>query len=184
MTNEVNHFKILQQLNLGNNQLKGIIPSIIFEISTLKKINLSQNKISNISDQFSRLNNLIEINFSKNEIQNFPDIILSLTSITKLNLSNNNLSILPNEINKLSNLIDINLENNLFHRIPPLLYQISSLNSLKLSNNPIDHSIEKKLINSYDGNIQNIFGYLKDLQLGTIRWPEVKVLFVGQEVYF
>ena len=184
MPNEFKHFKILQQLNLENNQLEGIIPSIIFEISSLQKINLSQNKMLIISDEFNRLNNLIEINLSKNGIQDFPDIILSIPSITKLNLSNNNLSILPNEINKLSNLIHLNLENNLFHRIPPLLYQISSLKILKLSNNPIDHSFEKKLINSYDGSVKNIFGYLTDLQMGTIRWPEVKVLIVGQEVFF
>ena len=78
----------------------------------LKYLNLGTNKIRNMTAPISKLDSLVEIDFSQNELTNFPKDINRLKNLEVLNLSDNNISDFPSEIIELPNVKEINLMHN------------------------------------------------------------------------
>uniref|UniRef100_A0A4W4G2Z2 Leucine-rich repeat-containing protein 40 n=1 Tax=Electrophorus electricus TaxID=8005 RepID=A0A4W4G2Z2_ELEEL len=105
---------VVVNVNFSKNQLTAVPLRIVELKNTLSDINLGFNKMSMISLEFSKLQQLIHVD-----------------------LRNNLLTSLPMEIEVLSKLRSIILSFNRFKSFPEVLYSIFSLETILISNNQI-----------------------------------------------
>ena len=99
------HFKNLEELDLGNNNISNIEPIENLSSNNLNKINLSNNQIKNI-EPLKNFSNLKDINLSLNKIEDISplnEIMNKNKLLEKINLNDNNIKnveILKNNIPK------------------------------------------------------------------------------------
>ncbi|CAH8334646.1 unnamed protein product [Eruca vesicaria subsp. sativa] len=81
-------------LDLSSNELSGVIPAELGELSKLRAMNLSRNFLSSsIPDSFSKLKDIESLDLSYNMLHgNIPNQLTNLTSLAVFNVSYNNLS--------------------------------------------------------------------------------------------
>jgi Leucine-rich repeat (LRR) protein len=167
-------YQYLTFINLALNQITSLSSSNFDCIQGLTKINLASNRIGDINEIFSKLENLSVLNLENNSISQITEAAFNnLKSLDSLDLSYNHIKSLPSNVFKdLSNLqqldlsynnitqIDDNYFNGLF-KIKSLYLSnnqitklsgnsFNSLNSLKylfLSNNQINQSLNSLFIN-------------------------------------
>ncbi|HVX01478.1 MAG TPA: leucine-rich repeat domain-containing protein [Candidatus Babeliaceae bacterium] len=101
----------LKTLNLSNNHLT-IIPNDFFELTSLEELDLSKNCLTTISNKIAQLKNLKNLNISYNQINQIPRKIAHLIHLRALNLENNDCTDLPDEITTLTNLQTLNIREN------------------------------------------------------------------------
>lgn len=107
-----------KSLNLRGNKLQKI-PIAISNVSTLERLDLSENKINSIEDDaFEGLENLVELDLSFNELSYLPTSIGRLKKLKKLNLSGNKISNLPREFENLHSLEFLDFDGNPIGRVP------------------------------------------------------------------
>lgn len=58
-------------IDFSSNDLPSI-PDVIYKIKTLRRLNLSENKISDIAPNIDNLEELISLNFSRNQLKSLP----------------------------------------------------------------------------------------------------------------
>ena len=117
------------------------IPSEIFELTHLQKLNLSGNKINYLPSEISKLEKLTHLDISFNELQNLPEEIGKLTKLLELKLSQNQIASLPNNIGSLNSLQILFLDSNRLNDIPEEI-----INS---TNNYLTINLEKNLFQEY-----------------------------------
>ena len=172
---ELNENGRVEQVNLGNNQLNGKIPSQLEDLFFLRILSLhSNNLIENIPITFGNFNNLEELILSLNNLSgtipselgnlieledlrlgsnffsgNIPSSIGNLVNLKWLELSDNELSgTIPIEIGLLSELQNLFLYGNkLTGNIPTELGNLVRLEVLWLSGNLLEGSIPIELSN-------------------------------------
>nr|CAD1839382.1 unnamed protein product [Ananas comosus var. bracteatus] len=83
-----------RSMDLSGNNLCGVIPEELFDLSALHNLNLARNHLKGrIPDKIGNLRSLESLDLSMNELNGtIPQSITALTSLGSLNLSNNNLS--------------------------------------------------------------------------------------------
>jgi Leucine-rich repeat (LRR) protein len=149
------------ELELDSNNLHGIIPSVIFHLPELRRLNLGKNDVSitfNAIFQADRLEDLIldETRVSKLDgigqatklkilhlhgnsfgWKPIPDELFNLGELTDLDLSDSRFGgTLSSEIGSLTNLLRLNLvSNDLSGSIPSEIGNLGSVEELMLSNN-------------------------------------------------
>ncbi|RID75042.1 hypothetical protein BRARA_B02111 [Brassica rapa] len=81
-------------LDLSSNELSGVIPAELGELSKIRAMNLSRNFLSSsIPDSFSKLKDIESLDLSYNMLHgDIPSQLTSLTSLAVFNVSYNNLS--------------------------------------------------------------------------------------------
>ncbi|MDB9836448.1 hypothetical protein OAC51_06040 [Flavobacteriaceae bacterium] len=152
----------LKSLSLANNkciQQKGLFETI-FKMNSLTKLNLANNKISELPKSILGLTSLTSIILFGNEFKEFPPILSKFSGLEEINLGGNKLSEfpvevtefkslkvlslamsglkkLPDDIQKLSNLTDVNLSGNEFKEFPSNLLNIRGLKNLYLGRNSL-----------------------------------------------
>ena len=152
-------------LNMSKNQLK-IFPinNILNYIrkNTLNKIDLSDNKLTNIHSIETILpiiQSLKELNLSYNIIEKFPLCILTLPNLSILNISNNKLKTFPSEQLSFdniktftSNLTCLDLSFNNLTIVPESIGMFSKLVSLIMLNNNITsiNNLQKMKLNKLE----------------------------------
>lgn len=101
-------------LNLSGNNLNGIIPSEINDLSNLFELNLSNNKLSeSIPTSIGNLNNLVYLYLSGNElIGSIPTSIGNLSNLSNLYLSGNDLTGSIPDLSNLNKLRFLSISNN------------------------------------------------------------------------
>lgn len=82
------------------------------EMRRLKYLSLGVNKIREVTSPIGNLDSLIEVDFSQNELTDFPEGFNKLKNLETADFSNNNISILPSNIAELKSVKEINLMNN------------------------------------------------------------------------
>ncbi|XP_019392601.1 PREDICTED: osteomodulin [Crocodylus porosus] len=153
----------IQQLYLQYNNIEAVSSQSFANVTTLREINLSHNKInSHMIDYgvFAKLGNLVQLHLQHNELEEFPfplpnsleqlllgfnkisrlpaNALQGLVNVTVLDLCNNNLDdseFKRKQLSNMKNLMQINLCNNRLQNMPPDLP--SSLMYLSLENNSI-----------------------------------------------
>jgi Leucine-rich repeat (LRR) protein len=112
-------------------------PSPLPSNSDFAQVNFSENKILYIPMHIQKLEQMVELNLSRNELTDLPPEICTLSkSLVDVDLSNNGLSELPADFYYLMSLRKIGLASNRFEDMPAQIDLMKGLTSINMSNNP------------------------------------------------
>ena len=143
----------LRFLYLDNNNLSGVIPASLGNLSNLTGLQLNNNNLSGvIPASLGNLSNLTGLQLNNNNLSGvIPASLGNLSKLTGLQLNNNNLSgVIPASLGNLSKLTGLQLNNNnLSGSIPDSLENLSNLFGLYLHNNSLSGEIPASLSNLY-----------------------------------
>ncbi len=152
---ELGNLSNLRYLILHNNQLSGCIPPELSNLNNLKALQLNANQLSgSIPYNLGALSNLEVLYLSENQLSgSIPYQLSNLSKLRSLHLYVNQLSgSIPYTLGTLSNLEVLYLsENQLSGSIPYQLGNLSNLGHLTLGNNQLSGSIPSQL-----GNLSNL----------------------------
>lgn len=162
---EIGNLSNLQELSAFDNQLSGNIPAEIGNLSNLLVIELFVNQLNgNIPAELGNLSNLQRLQIAFNQFTgNIPTALGNLANLTDLNFSYNQLSgTIPSELGNLSSLLWLDLEGNqLTGSIPAAIGNLNNLQTLNLTGNQLSGNIPTEL-----GNLSNlVYFYLAFNQL-------------------
>jgi len=147
---ELGNLSNLKLLNLAFNELIGSIPPELGNLANLEYLSLTYNHFndSSIPTELGNLSKLTHLDLQGNElIGNIPVELGNLTSLIVLWLGNNQLNgSIPTELGNLSNLTYLNLSGNLFNgSVPVELGNLNKLIELLLSYNELSGSMPAEL---------------------------------------
>ncbi len=100
-------------------------------------LNLANQKLSTLPDDFSNFTNLSELYLNQNSFTEIPDVVFKLQNLTRLDVTNNSLSSIPSTIGNLTNLQILTLTGNNISTVPTEVSRLSNLTDLLLAGNPI-----------------------------------------------
>lgn len=125
---KVLHKKVLI---LHNNELRTLVPKgcDISTLSTLKVLDLHENKITSLPEDVGKLAALQILNVEKNRLTFLPESIGDLRLLQTLNLKGNYLNELPASMGSLSSLRTLDLSENNIRQLPKALAYIRTLES-------------------------------------------------------
>lgn len=126
--------KSLKKLDISNNEIVKI-PNF-YDLCNLYKINFSNNKIIEIPKTFNNFYNLNKVNFSYNCIKNIPNVFLGMEFFYKINLSHNMIESIPKTFNSEDYFCVIKFSNNLIKNIHFNCFK-NSLSYVYFNNNKI-----------------------------------------------
>ncbi|KAI3706303.1 hypothetical protein L6452_23940 [Arctium lappa] len=162
----------LVDLRMRENRFQGTIPSQLFELKSLRVLDLSASNLSgNLSPEVGKLQNLESLNLNRNFITgNIPEEIGNLTNLRHFSVRRNNLfggipsSIanmevqlldfsgnsfslqIPADIGRLSNMTTLDLSyNRITGPIPSSIRNLSKLETLALQNNKLSGEVPTSL---------------------------------------
>lgn len=155
---ELGNLTTLEYLDLGSNNLSGSLPAELGNLSSLTYMNLNNNGFTgSIPPELGNLTSLefMYINYN-NLFGSLPPELGNLTNIQTLSIRSNNISgDIPVELGNLPNLVYLSLDGNqLTGTIPASLGNVTSLVNLSLKNN--------QLSGCYDSSLQNLCGQLNN----------------------
>eukprot|EP00096_Caligus_rogercresseyi_P008323 TRINITY_DN2696_c0_g1_i1.p1 TRINITY_DN2696_c0_g1~~TRINITY_DN2696_c0_g1_i1.p1 ORF type:complete len:426 (-),score=116.37 TRINITY_DN2696_c0_g1_i1:102-1379(-) len=99
-------------LDLSLMQLESIPVKDIAPLTKGTTLDLSNNLLTNVQENFSTLNHLIKLDLSKNQIRELPEYFGNLVNLRHLDLYSNQLDRLPVSFAQLKNLKWLDLKNN------------------------------------------------------------------------
>ena len=156
-------------LKLVNNHLRKL-PREMFSATQLRRLDLSQNILENVSADLFALPNLEYLSLGHNRLKDLPETANWSRSLLSLDLSDNLLTTLPQGIQH-SCIEILNLSKNQFHVIPKCLCRVRTLTSLDLSSMPIsalpkemeylDHLVNLNVSNVNINDLPNGGGILR-----------------------
>jgi len=126
----------LEYLNLSDNNLE-YLPNSIGKFKNLKHLNLKSNKIQTLSPSFTQLVNLEKLDLSHNQISNFSQELTYLRNLKSLNLSGCPILYLPSKVEKLTSLEYLNLSHCFLRSLPEEIKHLKNLKYLYLLGNPL-----------------------------------------------
>jgi Leucine-rich repeat (LRR) protein len=133
-------------------QLEQITKKKTEELLTLKQLDLSSRKLTQIPPEIGYLTQLqyLYLNnyacrllnryliVSNNELESLPCEISRLTNLKTLAVHSNKLTHLPKDMSKLTNLTYMDAKDNLLVSLPSELSQLSKLETINVRNNKLD----------------------------------------------
>ncbi|XP_022831128.1 adenylate cyclase-like isoform X2 [Spodoptera litura] len=149
LVNNLDHFpcegleecRDVEVLNLANTQLFHINSNIDI-YTNLKELNLSQNNLNSLPNEFYKLVKLETCILSYNSLDYLPSNICELTSLVTLRLDNNKLCMLPENLHEIPNLKVLDLYNNKLHEGPSNL----NLEEVDLAQNCFDEPDDEEYL--------------------------------------
>ena len=137
------------KMDLSRNQLSGVIPAELGQLTRLRQMSLSGNRLSgSIPPELGQLTRLKTLRLSGNQLSgSIPTALGQLTRLKRLFLDGNQLSgPLPAALGQLTRLKYLNLsDNRLSGSIPPALSQLTRLKRLFLDGNQLLGPLPTKL---------------------------------------
>ena len=109
--------------------------TIFFNLSNLINIDLRDNKLLKISNNFKLFKNLKSLKLDLNQISFIPSFIGELTHLETFTISSNLITYIPTSIQNLTSLKILNFANNKIERLPIEFGQLSALESLYMDGN-------------------------------------------------
>ena len=126
------------RLNLSEQKITELPPEI-GQLITLQELNLSFNQLKSLPPEIGQLHSLKELDLKFNKFSSLPSEIGQLSALQELKLSFNQLNNLPPEIGQLLNLQWLYLGNNQLNNLPSEIGQLYALRSLELNNNQLSN---------------------------------------------
>ena len=124
----------LKHIDLSCNRIKEISPAI-FQIQHLESLILSKNVLQDVPTEINNLKSLKKLDLSHNSISSLPETITGLKWLMKLYLAGNKLKSLPGTIGNLHSLKHLDLRDNFLTSVPDSIGDLFKLIKLTLSNN-------------------------------------------------
>ncbi|XP_059280499.1 probable LRR receptor-like serine/threonine-protein kinase At3g47570 isoform X2 [Lycium ferocissimum] len=157
----------LEQLILENNNLGGVLPKYIGNMSNLLRFSIGGNLIrGNIPTEISQLENLQVLSLKRNNFTGMiPKSIGQLRQLSMLHLHHNKFSgEIPHSLGNLTRLIELNLgSNNLQGTVPSSLGSCKFLSHLYLNGNHLGGPIPKEMFKlsliEFDLSSNHLTGY-------------------------
>ncbi|AEO53222.1 hypothetical protein MYCTH_2294267 [Thermothelomyces thermophilus ATCC 42464] len=130
--------KKLTYLDVSNNRLEQLEHADLGELTGLLKLNLANNRLSQLPSYFGAYSVLRTLNISSNFLEKFPPFLCNLESLVDLDLSFNLISDFPDAIGKLRNLEKFVVTNNrLTGTFPDSFKNLANLRELDIKYNAI-----------------------------------------------
>ncbi|HEY0321628.1 MAG TPA: COR domain-containing protein [Pyrinomonadaceae bacterium] len=124
----LNKIKEAKELLLDNLDLRGgrdsgeqltQIPSEVFQLAHLKRLNLAGNRITDVPDTITRLMKLTHLDLSHNKLTAIPQPLFKLSSLEALLLENNPIRDLTSQVLELVNLKKLEINDTAIDNPPP-----------------------------------------------------------------
>jgi adenylate cyclase len=127
----------LQELRLSNMCIRKV-PQSVQNFTTLKRLDLSSNRISSVDDiALNRLPDLQQLRMQNNRMEKLPWYFIRLHMLRFLNISNNKFQDLPEEICKMRGLEELDISFNMISQLPENLQSLRRLKVLIVVGNRI-----------------------------------------------
>jgi len=133
---EIGLLTSVTRLNLSNNDFK-FLPKEIGKLKNLEELILSQNKLKSLPPEIGNLKNLLTLFLYKNNISTLPPEFGNLSKLRYLQLIQNKLSSLPEEFGNLTSLQICDLHENNLTSLPKTLGNLVNLTNLDIRYNQI-----------------------------------------------
>ena len=162
------------------------LPPEIGELSNLRELNLSKNKLTTLPEEFGKLKNLTKLNLSRNQLTKLPPQIGNLYELVAFDLSFNKLVTLPCTLGKLINLKVLDIIGNQLIRLPQEIGTLLNLNYLELEGNtklvyPPYSMVES---NNVAKEVVEYCGTHKDISYPEGRrknmWKSLRLMYIAQ----
>lgn len=138
-------------MEIKNNNLQGVLPSMLGDLAYLESIEIRENKLRGVIPAgLGRAKELDWLNLSDNQMEGtIPDSLQGLTKFRRLSLSNNQFEgEIPAWLGNFPRLRDLHLDRNRFRgTIPATLGNIPALDHLHLRDNQLEGQIPASLGN-------------------------------------
>ncbi|MHA1192093.1 MAG: leucine-rich repeat domain-containing protein [Promethearchaeota archaeon] len=170
--NQVMFIKSLKKLDLSSNKLEEL-PYAISNLKNLEELNLGLNQMKDFG-ALSRLNlSLKRLDLQANDLTSIPNFIFNLKNLESLNLYENMISEIPKDISNLSNLQELNLGGNGLNKIPFYVGKLKNLRVLNLWKNNLSD------LPDFLGNLNNLESLIISLnqfkRLPTFLWHWINI---------
>ena len=109
--------------------------TIFFNLSNLINIDLRDNKLLKISNNFKLFKNLKSLKLDINQISFIPSFIGELTHLETFTISSNQITYIPTSIKNLTSLKTFNFSKNKIERLPIEFGQLAALQTLYMDGN-------------------------------------------------
>ncbi|MEL7408086.1 MAG: COR domain-containing protein, partial [Cyanobacteria bacterium J06558_2] len=162
-------------LDLSNNKITEISLEIS-NLTQLRELYLYDNQIKEIPSEISNLTQLRELYLYDNQIKEIPSAIAKLTQLRELSFSNNQIKEIPSAIAKLTQLQGLYLSDNQIKEILAESAKLTHLRELDLSGNPLNLDLAA----AYEQGRDAIIEYLKAKGEGEIILNEAKLILIGE----
>ncbi|KAG5336303.1 hypothetical protein C0989_012240 [Termitomyces sp. Mn162] len=133
----VQHVATLRKLDLSSNRIGNLEQAFLDNNSCLEYLFLQNNRIENLPWYFPRLHSLTVLNISNNKFRAVPPVVCKLVSLANLDISFNMISELPEEFGKLTQLKDLTIVGNHISQFPDECSQLVHLRKLDCRRNAI-----------------------------------------------
>lgn len=130
------------RIDLSKNKLR-IVPQELMQFVHLKEINLSQNKLTSLPDDFY-FPELEILNLEKNDLDTFSNCICKLTQLKQLYLGKNDISYFPECIGDLQELTILDAWFNPIRDLPMALTTMKKLRYMDLRGITYSFEFQKK----------------------------------------
>ncbi len=128
-----------EELTYANCKLTKIPNSLYSWSSSLKKLDLSRNRLCGLHSQFKNLRVLEALNLAVNFFIDVPQELILLECLKELDISFNQLTVISKDIALLRNLRVLILKTNKICQVAPEIGNLEHLEQLRLENNFLDH---------------------------------------------
>ncbi|PKU68299.1 LRR repeats and ubiquitin-like domain-containing protein [Dendrobium catenatum] len=122
---------------LRDSNLK-VLPDEVLDVNNnVRTIDLTNNNVSVLPPDISRLVQLQRLILANNVLQSLPNTVASLRSLKILTLDGNKISILPDELGSLYKLEQLSVSGNLLTFLPDTIGKLHNLSLLNVSSNKL-----------------------------------------------
>lgn len=166
ISEKINSLTQLNYLNLSNNKLKAISINTQ-KLHLLSFLFLNDNCLEKIPDGLFS-NSISELDISSNKIKNISASIKNAKRLRKLNLSKNNIKHLPLKIRKLQQLEVLDFSKNPIHDFPIGILDCNRISTAKGAAPILDASKRKQLIPFIQFAKENDLGFEKREELWSL----------------
>ncbi|XP_057809351.1 plant intracellular Ras-group-related LRR protein 4-like isoform X2 [Salvia miltiorrhiza] len=162
------------------------LPDSIGKLSTLIKLDLSENAITMLPAAIGGLSSLKTLDLHGNRLEELPEAIGDLLHLLHLDLRGNQLTALPASIDRLARLQELDLSSNGITALPETIGSLGSLQKLNIETNDLEeipHAIGrctclKELRADYNHlkALPEAVGRIESLEILTLRYNNIRQL--------